>query len=151
MIIRKATKDDLAQCIPMISDFYTKTFKDMNMSWDDSTAGIIADMIIDKHLFLVADNDGEVIGGIAGFIQPCMMDTKDLQFSEVSWFVKPEHRSVSVSMRLMKEVETYCKDNGIKYMMMGNLGNHRDEGLKAFYERKGYVHFETTYIKRIGD
>ena len=149
-MIRRAIIDDEPVIFEMVKKFYTKAFGEFNIEFNKETAHKLGLGLIEDHLALVYCDEDKVIGCIGGFITPSQFDPKTKVFNEVLWYVDEDYRRTRAPLLLFNAVENYCKDNEIKHMIMASLGNRRDESLAKFYDRRGYVHFETTYIKSIG-
>jgi len=149
-LIRRAIISDEPMVFEMVRKFYNKAFSEFNVEFKEETAHNIGSELIKNHLVFVACDGDKVIGCIGGFITPSQFDAGSNMFQETLWYIDEAYRTSRDSLRLFSAVEDHCKDNGITHIIMASLGNRRDESLARFYDRRGYTHFETTYIKSIG-
>ena len=149
-MIRKAKIEDEPAVFDMVRKFYNKAFDEFNVDFNEETAHKIGKELIKNHLVFVSCDADKVTGCIGGFIVPSQFDANASMFQETLWYVDKEYRNSRDSLRLFSSVENYCKENGVTHIIMASLGNRRDEALSRFYDKRGYTHFETTYIKSIG-
>jgi len=151
MIIRKAELGDIARGIEMVRAFYSSAFKEMDLAFDEKEADKLCQILVKDNLAIVAIDKDKVIGAIAGMITPYIFDPGARMFQETVWYVDESYRNGPLPIRLIHSAEDYCKEHNIRYCLMASLGNRRDESLAKLYGRRGYKHFETTYIKTIGE
>lgn len=89
------------------------------------------------------------VGGIGVLLSPDLCDG-NLVMQEAFWYVDPEHRGGTASVRLVKEVEAFAKEAGVARFSMGRAHDADPEGrVDAFLKAMGYVPRETNYIKTI--
>ncbi|MEA2036823.1 MAG: GNAT family N-acetyltransferase, partial [Nanoarchaeota archaeon] len=98
---------------------------------------------------LVSEEKGNIVGCIGGFILPYEFEKNLIMFQEAFWYVDEEYRGTRISLKLFNAVEQYCRENKVTHIIMGSLGNRRDDALASFYSRKEYKPYESTYIKII--
>ncbi len=96
-------------------------------------------------MIFVAEDAGAIVGLIAAFPmeEPISRQT---QLDELVWWVEPAYRRGSVGPRLLRALETWARQKGIKLCKMIAPV---DTTVGRFYERQGYVAIETSYIKRL--
>lgn len=92
---------------------------------------------------------GDFLVGALGFYVMDNLFAGVRQASEFMWYVLPGDRNGPLAIRLFKEYEAHAKEMGCTFISMLHLENSMPVKLKRFYERKGYVKTETTYLKRI--
>jgi GNAT superfamily N-acetyltransferase len=89
----------------------------------------------------------EVIGGLGGAITPDLNDGR-LCAQELFWFVDPQHRGGSGSVRLVQAFEEWAVSKGAVEMRMVRLLTGGDtERLDGFYTKRGYGKLEMHYWK----
>ena len=94
---------------------------------------------------LVAEVDGEVVGGLVYVILPNPI-SGEATAEEIAWFVAPEHRTSSIGPRLLVAGESWCAANGATTIkMIAPAGSE----VGRFYARRGYVAVETAYAKQV--
>ena len=90
---------------------------------------------------------GRTVGFIGGVAYRDANDG-DLVASEFFWFVTKEHRGLG-GVRLLDAFESWAKESGCRRVNMVHLQNLNPDGLRAFYERRGFRHVESHYLKEI--
>ena len=65
------------------------------------------------------------------------------------WYVLPEYRSIGSGPELLSDLEKIAKESGGTFVKVGANQGFDAERVGAFYERSGYVPYETHYIKRL--
>jgi RimJ/RimL family protein N-acetyltransferase len=86
---------------------------------------------------------GVLIGTIAQhFLSPVLIA------QEIMWYVLPEFRQGSGSIRLVKEFENWAKELGAFAIVMASFkGTDSDDRLSAIYEKRGYSLIEQHFFK----
>ena len=142
---RQMKVEDLPDILELISEFKDESLGEYGIS---SIAANFRDIIgnyVDLSRVLVFE--GKVVGVIAGF-QAIPIGCTERAFQEVVWFVSKKHRRRGV--KLYRDMEKVCIEKGLKYMLMGHMGNLKAEKLGQFYKAMGYKVLEIQYIKTIG-
>lgn len=98
------------------------------------------------HTSFVLCHNGSVVGVLAGMVVPNCYNG-GLVYQEVIWYVNKKHRKYG--LKLIRAVESWCKDQGVKMIIMGYIANHNPEQMKKLYEKCGYREMETQCIKKI--
>lgn len=146
--IRKATLDDVDEIVSMSAEFYPTThyadFADMD---EDSVSGLVSGLI-ERDVFLVAEDAGKLVGMVALVIAPFMFNQSIKVAAELVWWVSPSHRGTSVANRLLSEIEPACKERGASRIQMVHMPNSPPQAA-ALYERAGYFRSEISYTKDI--
>lgn len=96
--------------------------------------------------FVLLNDDGEPIGIMAGTVVKQLL-SDDLIYQEMVWYVDEEHRGGGV--RLMKHLEKWCAEQGIKHIIMAFLYSSMPDRLLDFYKRMGYEPLEMHLMKRV--
>ena len=97
---------------------------------------------------MLAEYEGRIIGGIAGYAIPCMF-TNDIIFSVMFFYVEPEFRFLT--SRIVKEVELVLLPTKVTKIVFGVpvFENKKPEILVKFYRMMGYKPLEVHLFKRI--
>lgn len=82
-----------------------------------------------QSIGLVAENDGEIAGGLLGFVDP-YADEDFFYVSEL--FVAPEYKKHGIGRNLLKELETVLKEKGIFVVQLMSIQPN-----EAFYGKCG--------------
>jgi GNAT superfamily N-acetyltransferase len=92
--------------------------------------------------------DGQLVGGIGGIVM-ADLTTGDMAASELFWYVDPEHRGGSWSVRLIKEFRAWGKSIGATRFRMVHMlmkTEHPSEvKLHALYEHLGLRAVEVAF------
>lgn len=145
MQIRNATHDDLFDLLVLARGF-SKEAPAMH-KWDkDKTEAMLKTCLDnDATTILVMDQEGEVVGGLVGVVQPLFM-SQTVVASELAWFVDPAHRGKG-AIKLVKAFEVWAKQMGADYTTMADIRGIAD--LSKLYERMGYELTEAAYSKKV--
>lgn len=96
-------------------------------------------------IIIVAIDDGEIIGAIAGMVVPEPYSA-GTAVHEFFWFVRPGHRGTA-GVRLYKAFEKWARDKNATVIRMVHLLDSMPEKLERFYGAMGYTAVETLYSK----
>jgi GNAT superfamily N-acetyltransferase len=119
--------------------------------WEADEESILKtfEVLVDNHIMLVAIVDGEIIGTILSTIGPMDFNYSQKMATEIVWFVAKEHRNTSVGIKLFREYEKACIEEGANFIAMGYMENLQPDKLRQFYEKRGYKNTQTQYIRRL--
>lgn len=65
---------------------------------------------------------------------------------ETVWWIDPSHRGVA-AVKMLGAYEAWAKDRGCVYAGMAGMGS--DPAVARLYERRGYRHAESHYLKAV--
>ncbi len=94
-------------------------------------------------IVLVADVDGDLVGLIAGVIIEHAL-TGQMYGEEVVWYVKPEHRSGRVGIRLLEALTEWTTTNGATMLKMLAPA---ESPVGKLLESRGFARVETAFMK----
>ncbi|MCK4578010.1 MAG: GNAT family N-acetyltransferase [Candidatus Marinimicrobia bacterium] len=144
MIIRIVERDDYDGVIQLIREFYTEAIKEYGSVIDiDFLTKIFFEM---KDTSFLVEENGEIVGLLAGKIVTDLLSGEST-YAEVMWFMTAEKRRYGT--RLLKFVEDWAKNRGMRRMMMVHMCNDKKDQLADFYARIGYRPMEVHYIKEL--
>ncbi|WP_341867352.1 GNAT family N-acetyltransferase [Herbaspirillum rubrisubalbicans] len=89
-------------------------------------------------LVLVAEVDGEIIGGIAA-IATSHWSSTDVVAEEVSFFMKPEHRGSLAAARLICCMKKWAELKGAVWLHAGTSTGVNPERTAQLYEKLGFT------------
>lgn len=145
MIIRKATAEDLPAVLELLKEFQEESLKEYG-------ANINAELLREScenyvATTFIAEQDGKVIGVLAGTVKKVPTFSKPIYHEEV-WYVTKAHR-LRAGIHLLKTLEEWCEVNGIGAIIMVHMYNSKADELDTFYRKSGYSPFEVDYVKLI--
>jgi N-acetylglutamate synthase-like GNAT family acetyltransferase len=126
VLIRRAKVEDIEQLMVMAKAYQLLT-------------------VLAEDVFLVAEEEGKILGVIGGKICPNFWDPSENHLAELFWWVAPEHRKGSMGLKLMDAFEEVGRILKVTSVVM--VSTTLTPTLKDVYERKGYTLFEESYRK----
>ena len=142
--IRLAKASDFEDRLELIREFREESLKDYNIEVKPEQLQTVFKQCLANTL--VVDVDGKVVGTVAGVISTLPQDGSKV-YQEIIWYVKKNYRRYGV--KLLKGLETFCREKGIKHIIMIAMANLKAEKLSKFYKRLGFMEMETHYIKNL--
>lgn len=106
--------------------------------------------LIERHdgVVMVLEHEGEIVGGIAGFLLPMYMNRGVRAAQQVFWFVLPEHRGRR-SLNLLTAWEQWAKRNRAGVIYSGAKMDDNYESMSVVMRRRGYKPLETVFIREV--
>jgi len=144
MKIRKAVIEDVDAAIDLLKEFQEESLKEYGINLDIATIQETCRKY--EGSTLVAEEDGKIIGIIAGTVIRIPTFTTPIYLESV-WYVSKMHRRVGI--HLLKTLEELCKSQGISHIILAHMMNSKADKLGEFYRRSGFVPYEINYIKKL--
>lgn len=146
LLVRPANTADLPAALEMAARFYATTdyTKVAPMSADSVVK--LGRLLLDQGVLLVAEREGKLVGLIGLIVAAFPFNEAYRTAHEVLWWVDPEERETGAGVALLREMIPACKYRGAVAIQMLHLANSPPQAA-ALYERLGFVHTETAYIK----
>lgn len=110
----------------------------------------IVSMIGSDHAdVLVLRSKGDRLLGLMGLLSISCSLEDSYSATEHYWYILPEHRGQGIKM--IGAAQAWAKEKGCKRLMMNasRLAGRDHDKVCRLYERLGFDHFETTYIKEL--
>lgn len=110
ILIRRAELRDINVILielKKFSDFFNSKYK--LFGDDDAYNHNVMSILIDKHVFYVAEKAEEIIGFIVGTVSPHFFNPMINVLTELFWWMKEEYRNSFVGARLFYEFMDYGK------------------------------------------
>ena len=149
MQVRKGTIQDLSSCAKFSERFWSQL--DFSEKIPFRVADVL-DMFTLCHsqgLVAVAENQGRLIGVIAGLSSPCIGNFNFRFGAELIWYVDKEYRKTGAGIELLKQIETQAKEAGLVRWSMVSFDQHNPEAVGAVLESQGYTSTERVFAKVI--
>ena len=150
-MIREMTIEDVPRVAEMAKDFHQYAIADKGLEFSPSDFVRYSTFLMESSIanILILEIEEKVIGTIAGIISPWFMNFSQLILTELWWWVDPEHRKGKIAFELLDALTEWGKYCGATRMTMVSIGADREEIIKRYYKRKGFIYMETHFVKEI--
>jgi RimJ/RimL family protein N-acetyltransferase len=156
--IRPAEPKDLDALTDMGAQFFAySTFAKVVQFDRDAARAAIAryaapgTMLTDPDsVVLVAEVEGEVVGGLVGFIGPMWFNPAARVATELAWWVAEEHRGGTAAIRLYRAFEAWADKQDADVIVMSDLVIEGETPAARLFEKLGYATVERAHIKQRG-
>ena len=107
----------------------------------------LVSMIDHPHFFVcVAEDKGKVHGMLLAALNTMVLNPQPIAV-EIGWFVKKEFRGRPENRKMVKAYEDWARMKGCAHISMSDVNTTGKLG--ALYNRMGYTHFESSYVKEL--
>lgn len=120
MDIRQATPQDVGAIVALGALMHSESprFSKLSYNCEKVRAMMAMAMQDERYLVLVAENDGALLGGFAGFMAPHWF-SDDQVASDLALFVQPDRRGGMAGVRLVKAFVAWAKTRNPKLIQLG--------------------------------
>lgn len=152
--IRHATKADLPALIEMGQALHAESPRYAHMAFKPEKLRKLfqhlqGTLLAQPGCCLVAEEAGYVVGMTVGIIAERWF-SDDLYLTDLTMYVRPDHRSGATFLRLVRALERWGRDEGLADIVLGvSTEIHAKETARA-YEAMGYRLAGYTMVKRHG-
>jgi hypothetical protein len=144
--IRLMTLEDIPQSLELMREFSQESLNEYGFEIKPEQALELSKQFVDTSIVAIKDN--KIIGILAGTIGIYPLDGSKV-FQEIAWYVSKHHRIYGVT--LLYRLDEFCKQWGVKHIIMAHMSNCKANKLDEFYTRLGYRELEVQYIKAVED
>jgi GNAT superfamily N-acetyltransferase len=147
-MIHQATLDDLPEIAKIGSAFYAENGV---AGQYDAERAIRTWWHFMTHLNGVIfswTEKGRIVGSISAFLTPDIY-TLRIVAQECFWYVLPEYRHTTISLRLFYELEEWAEDSGADEFRVGYQAGPHADSLQKFFQKRGFRPFETHLTKEL--
>lgn len=148
MQVRQATERDVADIVRMSRAFYATTTYREYADFNEESVTALAQALVADHVMLVAESDGAVVGMVGLFVVPFLFNGDHRMAHEVVWYVDPDAQGAGAGKALLAAIEPACKAKDATGIFMIHLSNSPPQAAEI-YQRMGYAHSETVYVRTI--
>jgi RimJ/RimL family protein N-acetyltransferase len=140
MSIRVANLEDLPRILELGELLHKEGPRWSRLTFSREKAEAFMRMLLtdSRGVIFVAERDGMVIGGIAGFAEP-HWSSNDTVAQEVSFFMAPEARGSMAATRLICALRAWGDIRGAKWLQAGTSTGLDPERTAGLYERLGFT------------
>lgn len=155
MIIRKATREDAGEIIAMGRALALESPKYRDMHWDEAKLMDLGERInsvlaADQACSFVAQQRGEMAGTMIIVVAERFFGG-DLYVTDVTLYIKPEHRGGFVFARLVQAAEKWARERGVRDAAFGVSTEIDAPRTVRAYERMGYTVTGYTLTKTLAE
>lgn len=138
-MIRTATEEDIPRLCELAIEMHAES-RFSKLSIDDGKVAHLFNYLInsDDGILIVAEEDGEIIGGFAGYVVEYYF-SHDKLASDFALFVSASHRGGMAAVRLIKEYIRKAKELGAVVVQAGITTGVNVEATTKLYQRLGFV------------
>lgn len=143
--------------VPKLLVAAQKGFKDSpyagKLIYSESRAEKMINMLLElghnKSIILFAEDvNGDVVAVIAAMVFYTQAGAEEV-VSEQLWWVDKLYRKSRLAITLVEGLEFWAKKLGIRHVILGSMENEHSGSVEKFYNRKGYIKTESTFVKEI--
>ncbi len=147
MNIRKAQEGDAEWLIPELSKF--AQFACTRLSMLPQNVEVIHEGLrkfIETHLFLVAENDGEAAGFVAGLVFPHLFNPEILVLQEIFWWVREQYRGSRAALLLLNAFVEWGREH-VDWIFFSM--QHNTPATDRALVKRGFKMHEQTYLLEV--
>jgi len=137
--LRHATLDDLPSCLVCAKNFVQY----YGFDWNEESVVSNLHYILTQGVFIVAEINGKIVGGIGGVVTVNMWDATQKLFQELFWWVDEEYREGSLGIKLLKTFEKETPKDSLLVLSVLPKSNIKTETLNKL----GYSLREQAYTR----
>ena len=147
--VRRALGSDLATIVSMGESMRNESPRFARLGYSyERVFELLAGLSASPHgLVLVAEQDGEIVGMLLGFVGKHFF-SDDLTANELVVYVAPQARGGTASVKLIRYFESWAKQLGVADITLGVSTEVHAERTAEFYQRLGYAPSGITLVKR---
>ncbi len=137
-MIRYAEESDIEQLLLLALQMHAESrYSALEFSIDKTYDFFMSCISNPDYLLLVAEEDGQLIGGFAGytFAHYC---SDDICAGDFALYMQPDKRGGFAAYRLIKLFMGWAKMKGAKLIHLGTTTGIDAEGVAKLYERIGF-------------
>lgn len=154
--IRPARSEDLDALADMGAQFFAYSAFAKAVPYDrDAARAAIASyaapgtmLTAPSGVVLVAEADGEIVGGLVGFIGPMWFNPSARIATELAWWVAESHRGGTAAIKLYRAFEAWADEQGADVIVMSDLVIDGETPAARLFEKLGYATVERAHIKQ---
>lgn len=143
-MIRKANRDDLRELIRMTWDFFDESMFSGEFRVRKCMDHFIN--LMDEHLFIVDERDGEITGYVAGFHIPYYFnDETEVQLN--LFYIKPDRRGEGIASELLEATKEESDRLSASRIFAVNHSGVEKEAFRKMLENHGFTKFSDYMVK----
>jgi RimJ/RimL family protein N-acetyltransferase len=151
MIVRNATKDDLAQYVELANDFHTASPMNGIAEFDrEGYATFYINALNNPDIGIwLAEIDSKIVGITGAMVYPLYFSPTHLVAQELWWWLTPTARGSGAGAKMFNQIEQWAKEKNAKSLFMIALEDNRADKMEKVYIRAGFTPLERTFVKEV--
>jgi Acetyltransferase (GNAT) family len=139
MNIRPATAEDLPALVFIGRMMRDESPRFREMDFDDDTLSATLRQVLDAPtgLLLVAERDGEIVGGVAAVLIPSWFG-RDLTSCDLALFIRQDRRGGIAAVKLLERYASWAKARKAKPVLLGIMTGVNVEQTEKLCARLGW-------------
>ena len=138
MTVREIKKDDVIPMVNIGEKMHNAgSFKKIKYDKNKLFKLVSSSINSDNMIWFVAEDDGEYIGMIGGFISEFYFSDEKCA-SDFLLYISEEKRGGKAAVKLLNAFEEWAKARGVKEIRVGTSNGVNPEEVKKFYEWRKY-------------
>jgi len=148
-MIRPATPDDALEMARLGVLFHEQAdCSEIPYIVEDAAAAVIQFMQLPNFMCFVAEEDGVIVGMIAGVLSPVYFNHSHVSGEELFWWVSKDAPPL-VGLKLLAAIEDKARELGCSTWQMKSLERLNGDRMEQLYTRRGYRASERLFIKEL--
>jgi len=144
VIIERYTTARYKEVLAIVRNFYEEALKEYGGNFDETIFNETVNKYKDNSFLLIIDD--KCVGVLAG-IETTSPLNRDKIFQEIIWYVNKPHRKYGVYF--LNKAREMLRQEGYSAIVMACIHNLKTVQLFRFYERHGFIPFETHFLGRL--
>lgn len=146
VVFRNGTRSDTQSIIELGRLFWGQL--DYREAYDPAQTKLVLELVFETGVICCVEAiETEQVVGFIGLVLMPLLCSKEVQATEVAYFVHPRHRGTGG--RLLRYAEEQARAKGAKYINMISMQCVDPDGVRKIYESMGYAHVESTFRKEL--
>ncbi len=146
-MIREATVDDIPVLVEMARKFHSHAnMEQWGLTFDPPSMGVYIEMLIflqTANIFVLEEEDGIIVGSIAGILNPWFMDYSIVLVNELWWWVEPGSKGTKA---MKEEFYQWAKSRGTTKKIMNSISGPKEKVVQRYYKMEGLQYMESMFI-----
>lgn len=144
--VRPATEADIPMLVRLGARMHSESPRYAPLDYSPEKVAKVMASAIEQGGAHVAESDGKIIGGIAGFVVEHWFG-HDRMASDYAFYIAPEARGGRAALLLVRAFEEWAVSMGVKSILPGVTTELDAPGVAAFYNRLGYRTYGSLFLK----
>lgn len=147
--VRRGTIEDIDALVEMGGRFFAFSAFSGFIPYDADAVRTGLTGLLEHGVVLVADCDGQLVGGIVGAMAPVWFNKDTRAATELAWWVNEDFRHTSAGIKLYRAFEQWAKDQGAHAIVMSDLVIRGVAPAENLFRKLGFTTVERSHVKKV--